>query len=67
MCKALEDMRNEAEMIGIEKGRAEDMERQTINLALTMLEDGSDSNEQIAKITKLSLSEVKKLDEKCSA
>jgi hypothetical protein len=50
MCKALEDMRNEAEMIGIEKGRAEDMERQTINLALTMLEDGSDSNEQIAKL-----------------
>lgn len=56
MCKAMEDMRNEAERIG--------MEKQTVNIALSMLEDGSYSYEQIAKITKMPLDEVMALDTK---
>lgn len=60
MCKAMEDMRNEAERIGIEK-RCKD---QTVKFVLSILEDGSYSYEQIARITELTVEEIKALDEK---
>lgn len=67
MCKSMEDMRNEAERIGMAKGMEKGRKDQTIRFAISMLEDGSYSYEQIAKITKLSMEDVKALDEKRSA
>lgn len=75
MCKAIEDMRNEAEQIGIQKGRAEGKaegkaqgkSEQQIDSAKIMLEEGGFSYEQIARITGLSAEAVKELDKKRTA
>lgn len=59
MCKAMEDMRNEAAR------EAEKMK--AVRMARLMLEDGTLSYEKIAAFTELTVKEVQELDEKRSA
>lgn len=73
MCKAIEDMREEALKIGMEHGRKEGMERgrkegmergrkEGIKMTvLRMLEAGKYALEEIAEISGLSLEDVKEL------
>lgn len=59
MCKAMEDMRNEA---------AREAERmKAVRIARLMLEDGTLSYDKIAAFTELTVKEVHELDDKRSA
>ncbi|MDY4893906.1 MAG: hypothetical protein SO130_10960 [Agathobacter sp.] len=59
MCKAMEDMRNEAAL------EAERMK--AVRIARLMLEDGTLSYDKIAAFTELTVKEVQELDDKRSA
>jgi len=65
MCKAIEDMREEALKVGMEHGRKEGMERGRKegikSTALRMLEAGKYALEEIAEISGLPLDDIKKL------
>ena len=53
MCKAMEDMKNEAARVGSDS--------RAIEIAKAMLSRGKDSYEEIASLTKLSLDVIKGL------
>ena len=62
MCKAIEDMRNESEKIGIKKGAYDDK----IEIATELLADGTLSHEKISKVTKLPIEKIRELSESMS-
>lgn len=53
MCKAMEDMRNQALEEGIKQGK--------IDVAFRMVKKGDFSDEEIAELSGLSIEEIKKL------
>jgi len=61
MCKAMEDMRNESLREGIREGIKEGIKEEKKLTVLRMLEAGKYALEEVAKISGLSLDEVKKL------
>lgn len=61
MCKAIEDMRNEALQEGMRRGLEQGLKRGVKATALRMLEVGKYALEEIAGISGLSLEEVRKL------
>lgn len=63
MCKAIEEMRNEALKEGIEQG----IEQGVKTIALRMLKAGKYALEEVAAISGLSLDEVKELSEEQTA
>jgi len=61
MCKAMEDMRNESLREGIKEGIREGIKEEKKLTVLRMLEAGKYALEEVAKISGLSLDEVKKI------
>ena len=61
MCKAMEDMRNEARAEGRVIGRAEGSKEKAISAARLMIKDGVLSYEKIAQYSGLTLDEIKAL------
>ena len=57
MCKAMEDMRNQALQEGLEAGRKEGRKE----IALRMLEMGKYTFDEISTLSELSVEEVKRL------
>lgn len=67
MCKAMEDLWNEAMKRGIEQGIDKGLNEARKASALRMLTNGKLSLEEIAECSGLSLDEVKKLQNEKSA
>jgi hypothetical protein len=61
MCKAMEDMRNEARAEGKAEGRAEGSKENAISVARKMLKTERFSHEEIADFSGLTVDEVKEL------
>lgn len=61
MCKAIEEMRDKFLEIGEKRGEKRGRKEEREETALALLEEGSFGLEKIAKMTRLSLDEVKKL------
>ena len=65
MCKAMEDMRNQALQEGLEAGRKEGIQKGKKEgrkeIALRMLEMGKYSFDEISTLSELSVEEVKRL------
>lgn len=57
MCKAMEDMRNQALEEGIKQG----VIKEKIDVAFRMLKKGDFTDEEIAELSGLSIEEIKKL------
>ena len=67
MCKAIEDMRNQERIEGIQEGILEGEKRNKRAVALRMLKSGKYTDEEIAEMSGLSIMEVKKLKEDAAA